>query len=159
MTDSVTGLPPSNVLLAEILLTLKGRYPNQNQTWGCQPVLTAISSKGQPMMLFFTAEYAAYNKFPSSQFVRVPSHPFRFMILLNEGNCDIMFDTNYKPNNFPYSCLLRAQEDMQLEAKGDDRIWSFAAMAMPAGGPNPTLNATNWDGDATTAHLRILAVV
>jgi hypothetical protein len=150
-------LPSEKVLLAEMLLTLKGRYPNGSSSWGCQPILTAATSGGKPMLLYFTAEYAQYNQLPAGQLIRTPQTPFRFMILLNEGNCDIMWDTNWKPHNIPFSCLLRAQEDMQIEAKGDERIWGFGAKAVTGGGPNPSLNATNWGGDATSAHLRIVA--
>jgi hypothetical protein len=151
-------VPTTDDYLRGIYNTLRNRYPQAGQSWGAQPILTSNANGGKSMLLFFTAEYASYSEYPQGQGISLPGRPFRFMILLNEGNCDIMFDTNWKPGNFRYSCLLRAQEDFQYEAKGDERLWSFGCYAQPASGPNPSLNETNWGGDSTTAHLRLIAM-
>lgn len=153
------NIPLTNWQLGRLVQIAENKYPGATQTWGAQPIIFTKSSGGKPLLLYFTAEYSSYNQYPPGQGIYVSSHPFRFFILLNEGNADIMFDFNYKPENMRYSCLLRAQEDFQIEAKGDERIWGFGCYAVTAGGPAPSVNATNWNSDPITAHLRMIGIV
>ena len=143
---------------AEILITLKRQnQPHSGKTWGCQPVLQL----NQPAMeLYFVTRYVEDIVLPKGQLIYMPRQTFRRMILLNEGNCDIYFDTNYKPGDQQQSSLLRAQEDIQIDAQGREPIWSFSARASPPGGPNPAIAQQNnyWNSDVTTAHLRMVCI-
>jgi len=146
---------PEDILL-EILKTLKRQNRSHSgKTWGCQPLLTV----NQPAIeLYFLTKYASSNVLPKGQLIYIPRQVFRRMILLNEGNCDVYFDINYKPADMQQTSLLRAQEDIQLDAEGYEPIWSFSARAVTAGGPTPTANQTNWNSDASTAHLRMVCI-
>jgi hypothetical protein len=46
--------------------------------------------------------------------------------LLNEGNADIYFDTNYEPGDMQQPSLLRANADIQINAHGEEPIYSFS---------------------------------
>ena len=142
--------------LSAILITLRRQnQPHGGKTWGCQPILRV---NDPAMELYFTARYAGNIVLPKGQMIYIPRQTFRRLILLNEGNCDLMWDTNYKPGDQQQTCLLRAQEDIQIDTTGPEPIWSFSARAVTAGGPNPALNQTNWANDANTAHLRMVAI-
>jgi hypothetical protein len=146
----------SEGILLEILKTLKRQNePHSGKTWGAQPTLKV----NQPALeLYFIAKYVGDIVLPQGQLLYLPRQPFRRLILLNEGNADIKFDTNYKPGDMQQTSLLRAQEDIQIDATGPEPIWSFSAIAVTAGGPAPQLNQTNWGNDQTTAHLRMVAI-
>jgi len=145
----------NDILLAILVATERMNQPHSNKTWGCQPVLTV----NQPAMeLYFTARYASSIVLPQGQMIYIPRQVFRRMILLNEGNADIYFDTNYKPGDQQQTSLLRAQEDIQIDATGPTPLWSFSARAATGGGPSPAANQTNWNGDLTTSHLRIVCL-
>jgi hypothetical protein len=143
----------------ESLRIQRGSRPNAGQTWGSQPILTV---NAKPLLLFFTTDYAQYNQMPTNQAIYVPTWPFRVLVVLNEGNADIMFDVNRKPGDVRLTTVLRAQENVQIPPSGSDidkfSIFSFQAQAITAGGPNPGLNAQNWNSDQTTAHVRLMAV-
>lgn len=143
----------------ESLRIQRGVRPNAGQTWGAQPVLTL---NAPPLKLFFTTDYAQYNVFPPGQNVYVPTWPFRVLVVLNEGNCDIIWDMNRKPGDVRLTNVLRAQENVQIPPAGADidkfSIFSFQAQAVTPGGPDPSVNAQNWNSDSNTAHLRLMAV-
>lgn len=144
--------------LGAILVTLRRQnQPHSGKTWGCQPVLKKIEPA---MELYFVTRYSSSIVLPKGQMIYIPRQVFRKLILLNEGNCDIMFDTNYKPGDQQQSSVLRAQEDIQIDATGPEPIWSFSAKAIAPGGPTPDIGTQQnlWGGDLTTAHLRILAI-
>jgi hypothetical protein len=143
-------------ILLEILKTLKRQNElHSGRTWGTQLVLTV----GQPAIeLYFLATYIGDIKLPTGQRTFMPRHPFRRIYLTNEGNADIYYDCNYKPGDWNLNSLLRANEDVQLEATGQEPFFSFSARAIPPGGPDPLQNVTNWNGDGTTAHLRLVCL-
>jgi hypothetical protein len=146
----------SKEALVEILNTLKRQNElHSGKTWGWQPLLTV----GQPAMeLYFGVKYVESIKLPKGQTTLIPRHPFRRMILLNEGNADMMWDTNRKPADQQQTSLLRANEDIQIDATGQEPLFSFSAIAIPPGGPSPSINAGNWNGDVTTVHLRLVCI-
>ena len=150
-----------DILLA--ILKTQRRTTDLCKTWGSTPVLTV----GKPAMeLYFLATYAGSVVLPAGQTIYMPRAPFRKLTIINEGNADIAFDVNYKPSDMQQTCTLRANDDIQVDAKGEEKIFSFSAKALAPGGPNPFSLASwsaqsaappPWGGDANTAHLRLLA--
>lgn len=140
--------------LIAILRTLQ-KAPDTSKTWGCS---LALKVTLPAIELYFLARYAGDIKLQPGMTLYMPRFPFRRIILLNEGNADLMWDMNYKPGDMQQTCTLRALEDIQVDAEGEEKLFSFSARAIDAGGPDPTQNINNWGGDQSTAHLRIVAI-
>jgi hypothetical protein len=140
--------------LIAILKTLQ-KAPDTSKTWGCT---LALSVTLPAVELYFLAKYAGDIKLQTGQTLYMPRFPFRRIILLNEGNADMMWDINYKPGDQQQTCTLRALEDIQIDAEGEEKLFSFSARAIPAGGPSPGDNILNWGGDQNTAHLRMVCI-
>lgn len=139
---------------------LSGQRENKGETWGTSFILTIAAA---PIRLFFATDFVQYNFIPPATSIYIPTYPFRVLIILNEGNGDLMFDVNRKPGHTQFTTVLRANENVQIPPAGADldrySIFSFQAIAVTPGGPNPATAATTaWGGDLTTAHIRLMAI-
>lgn len=139
---------------------LSGQRENKGDTWGNSFTLTVAAA---PIRLFFTTDFVGSNSLPAGLGLYIPTFAFRVLVVINEGNADIMFDVNKRPGHTQFTTVLRAGENVQIPPSGSDidkfSIFSFQAIAITPGGPNPaTTNTTSWNGDLTTAHIRLMAV-
>lgn len=118
---------------------------------------------GPIMRLYFTTEYGPDENIPKGTLVSIPKKKQKIIIILNEGNCDILYEVNALPADGYLASILRAQEDVQVESRRFSHdIFSVFIQAVTPTGPNlnnaigvGSTNGPNWGGDLTTAHVRV----